>query len=136
MTLSLFTGTNDTDLLMPCLSSSQNRVALPVPTIRNNPLLTIYHLRKYCHCLEPCQKTGHLSHVTFQACATVCSKFISTDMSKSAMFQELNFINELHELYTMIHYLTECSSPLILSFLACPGDLEFSGIAKKIPDVF
>ena len=126
MTLSLCRGTNDTDPLTPCLSSSQNRVALSIPTIRNNLLL-----RKYCHWLKPCQKAGQQSQVTSQACATVCSKFISTDMSKSATFQQLNFSNELHELYTMIHYPTECSSPLILSVFACPTDSEFSGISKN-----
>lgn len=47
------------------------------------------------------------------------------------MFQKLSFINELHELHTMIHYPAECSSPLILSFFVCPGDSEFSGTSNN-----
>lgn len=35
----------------------------------------------------------------------------------------------------MIHYPTECSSPLILSFFACPSDAEFSGISENPRDL-
>lgn len=112
MMLSQCTGTNNTDLLMPWFSSSQNRAALSIPTISNKLLLMIYHLRKKT--VTGWNLDFQQSHITFQACVTVCSKFLTRDISKSAVFQELYFISYMN--YTQWH-IAQLNAPVLWFFL-------------------
>lgn len=52
------------------------------------------------------------------------------------MFQELTFINELHELYPIIQYTTECSSPLILWIFCLPQQFRIFRDLKKSQKFF